>query len=152
LISGKIFLNTYLLKKKGKGRHYLEGSLKALPLKVNLRLVSCLGIETLRANIESVASKDDNWAGKYVFDLRSLTAQQKLNDPRHNLADFYYTRIRVLITYNWRIYLHNKLYNYFTMQDRYKSFKKCLIQLFTNFNTKFGVQRLKKRYDTFFFQ
>jgi hypothetical protein len=46
-----------------------------------------------------VASKDDNWAGKYVFDLRSLTTQQRLTDPRHNLADFYYTRIPVLITY-----------------------------------------------------
>jgi hypothetical protein len=28
-----------------------------------------------------VASKDDNWAGKYVFDLRSLTTQQRLTDP-----------------------------------------------------------------------
>ncbi len=49
--------------------------------------------------VTTVASKDDNWAGKYVSDLRSLTTQQRLNDPRHNLADFYYTRIRVLITY-----------------------------------------------------
>jgi hypothetical protein len=40
-------------------------------------------------------SKDDNWAGKYVFDLRSLTTQQRLNDPRHNLADFYYNRVHV---------------------------------------------------------
>jgi hypothetical protein len=50
-------------------------------------------------NLGSVASKDGNWAGKYVFDLRSLATQQRLNDPQHNLADFSYTRIRVLITY-----------------------------------------------------
>ncbi len=37
-------------------------------------------------------------AGKYVFDLRSMTTQERLIDPRHNLADFYYIRIRVLIT------------------------------------------------------
>jgi hypothetical protein len=71
--------------KKGKGRHYLEGGLKTLPLKVNLGLVSCLGIETLRTNSDS--------------------------------------------------------------------FKKCLIQLFTHFNSKFVVQWPKgTRYGTFFFQ
>jgi hypothetical protein len=54
-----------------------------------------------------VASKD-NWADKYVFDLHSLTTQQRLNDPRQNLTDFYYTRIRVLIRY--------KLADLFTQQ------------------------------------
>ncbi len=54
LISRNTFLNDSLFKKKGKGRQYLEGGLKALPLKVNLGLVSCLGIETLRTNFISL--------------------------------------------------------------------------------------------------
>jgi hypothetical protein len=47
--------------------------------------------------------------------MHSLTTQQRQNDPRHNLADFYYTRTRVLITVhiNWRISLHNK-HDYYT--------------------------------------
>jgi hypothetical protein len=71
----------------------------------------------------AVASKDDNWAGKYVFDLRSLTTQQRLNDPRHNLADCYYIRIRALITYKLADLFtqYCKLYNYYTMQDRYRT-------------------------------
>jgi hypothetical protein len=32
------------------------------------------------------------------LDLRSTVAKYQLVYPRHNLADFYYTRIRVLIT------------------------------------------------------
>ena len=36
----------------------------------------------------TVASKDHSLAGKYVFDLCSLTTQQRLNDPQHNLTDF----------------------------------------------------------------
>jgi hypothetical protein len=56
-------------------------------------------LSSIWENNDSVASKDDNGAGKYVFDLRSMTTQQRLNDPRHNLAYFYYTRIRELITY-----------------------------------------------------
>ena len=62
-------------------------------------LVGILEAQKLYLWGSTVASKDDNWAGKYVFDLSSLTTQQRLNDPRHNLADFYYTRIRILITY-----------------------------------------------------
>jgi hypothetical protein len=33
-----------------------------------------------------------------IFDLRSTAAKKLLKDLRHNLADLYYTRIRVLIT------------------------------------------------------
>jgi hypothetical protein len=33
-----------------------------------------------------------------IFDLRSTAAKNLLKDPRHNLAEFYYTRIRILIT------------------------------------------------------
>jgi hypothetical protein len=43
-----------------------------------------------KKNYGIVASKDDNWAGKYVLDLRSKTSQQRLTDPRHKFADFYY--------------------------------------------------------------
>jgi hypothetical protein len=56
-----------------------------------------------------VASKDDNWAGKYILDLRSKTTQQRLTDPRHKLADCYYHRTRVLITQKLADFSHNKI-------------------------------------------
>ncbi len=64
-----------------------------------------------------VGSKDDNWAGKYVFDLRSLTTQQRLTDPRHNLADFYYNRIRILITFKLADFSHTNKKT-ITIQDQ----------------------------------
>ena len=65
--------------------------------------------DTVRERKNIYMGKDDNWAGKYVFDLRSLTTQQRLTDPRHNLADFYYIRTRALLTYKLADFLHNKI-------------------------------------------
>jgi hypothetical protein len=56
----------------------------------------------------------------YCIDLRSKTTQQRLTDPRHNLADFYSRRILVLIAVhiNWRI-SHIIKYDYYTGAARY---------------------------------
>jgi hypothetical protein len=49
-------------------------------------------------NSALLRNKDHNLRLANIFDLRSTATKTLLVGPRHNLADFYYTGTRVLIT------------------------------------------------------